>query len=77
MSTAQLLNDPLDCVWLRQTHLKRFDVPAFKSFEIVGNEDAPESVSIYNTIDPSIFDKPVVIYRQNFMGELRPALRHN
>lgn len=55
----QLLNDPLDCDWLRSTHLRKLNPISFKSFEICGNEDTPDCVKTYAELEPTIFDKPV------------------
>ena len=50
------INDNAGCAWLRSTHLKGIAVPApwheFKSFVLMGNEDAPEEVNLYLSRDP-------------------------
>jgi hypothetical protein len=69
----QLLNDPLDCEWLRSTHLQRFDPQAFKSFEICGAEDTPTCVKTYAQFDPSVFDLPLETYTRGRGGKLLRA----
>ena len=70
----QLLNDPLDCAWLRSTHLRRLHVSPFKSFEICGNEDTPTCVKTYLQIDPTVFDFPLETFNQDDGGNLVKTL---
>jgi hypothetical protein len=58
------LNEPSDCQWLRETHLKNTaDVPPFASFAITGNEDCPLSIVLYDSADPLVTDQPIARYR--------------
>lgn len=66
----QLLNDPLDCEWLRSTHLRRLDPLPFKSFEICGNEDTPTCVKTYFHQAPTVFDTPLETFTQSEDGKL-------
>ena len=67
-----LLDDPLDCAWLRETHLRHVpNLPPFESFELVGNEDSPEAVTLHSCRFPTILDQPVSQYRQDAKGTLK------
>jgi hypothetical protein len=57
----QLLNEPEDCQWLKETHLKNKNYPEFKSFVLYGNEDAPEKLELYFNFEPEITDVPAVV----------------
>lgn len=57
----QFLNSKEDCKWLRETHLKdknlNNELPfEIKSFVIYGNEDCPDRILIYPTINPTVTD---------------------
>ena len=69
-TAARLLKDPIDCDWLRSTHLRKFDLQGFKSFEICGAEDSPTCVNTYAQLDPGIFDTPLETFRQDVDGNL-------
>lgn len=71
----QLLNDPLDCDWLRNTHLRKLDPIGFKSFEICGNEDTPTCVKTYLQIEPTVFDLPVETFLIGPDHKLTKAVR--
>src|SRR5947199_3677582 len=70
MSTsAKLLNKLEDIKWLFETHLKNIEHPALarelcKAFIIVGNEDAPELIELYDH-DPKLGDQPFYIWRDS------------
>lgn len=57
-SREQFFNDITDCAWLASTHLKGIKHAAFRSFVLIGNEDSPEAVYLYDDIDPLVTDKP-------------------
>lgn len=63
-------NSPEDIEWLNSTHLKGVTLPTifkgFKSFEIIGNEDAPEEVKLYVDADPLYKDS---YYRVQFIRD--------
>ena len=56
----QFLNEYLDCLWLRTTHIKDIDLPlpwnGFRSFVLIGTEDSPDSVELYLSHDPRYVD---------------------
>ncbi len=54
----QFLNGADDVQWLRDTHLKGLPaLPAFQSFVIIGNEDAPDELHLYASADPLYTDR--------------------
>lgn len=54
----QFCNDADDVQWLKETHLKGVPgLPDFQSFVIVGNEDAPEYLQLYESADPLYTDR--------------------
>lgn len=59
-SREQFFNEPSDISWLMSTHLKGINA-AFSSFVLVGNEDAPECVYLYDEVDPLVTDRARVI----------------
>ena len=65
------LNSPEDCDWLRTTHLKHTTPPAFLSFGLDGNEDAPVNVRLYANRKPEYNEKPIAVYHQDTHGDLR------
>jgi hypothetical protein len=58
----QLLNEPDDLKWLKETHLKGFKVPEFKSFVIHGQESGPDRIDLFSATDPNYLDSPVATY---------------
>jgi hypothetical protein len=66
----QFLNDPADIEWLNSTALKGVTLPTifkdFQSFEIIGNEDSPEEVKLYQDKDPLYTD---TYYRVQFIRD--------
>lgn len=64
-------NDPDDVNWLKEVHLAHLaGVPEFRSFEIVGNEDAPDNVTLYEQMHPTVFDTPVRSLKPDRKGNL-------
>ena len=57
----QFFNDTTDCAWLLSTHLKGIKHKPFSSFVLIGNEDCPEVVYLYEFADPLVTDKPTQI----------------
>lgn len=54
----QFMNEPSDVEWILQTTLKGVPgIPAFKSFVIVGNEDSPEELHLYESANPLYTDR--------------------
>lgn len=71
IAAALFSNDPIDCEWLRETHLKHMDpMPEFKSFELLGNEDYPDNVVLYDTVIPTVLDAPNCTLTRNQKGDL-------
>jgi len=65
------MNEPDDVTWLRTTHLSHdVQVPPFKSFVLVGNEDAPEKVRIYTKRSPLYKEPPVATFEADEEGTL-------
>lgn len=53
----QFMNAPDDVQWLKETALKGVQaLPEFQSFILYGNEDAPDRIDLYRSIDPSVKD---------------------
>ena len=67
---TQFLNTPADCAWLRETALRGHTLPAFQSFTIRGNEDCPECVTLYASIDPLYSEMPAAQFVRGESGEL-------
>jgi hypothetical protein len=65
-----LCNDPVDVQWLVDVHLPK-NHPEFKSFELLGNEDAPDKVVLYADVCPTVLDQPIKVYVRDQKGELR------
>jgi hypothetical protein len=59
---TQFLNDPEDCTWLQETALRGYDVPAFRSFILDGNEDMPQRVRLFADVDPRYDADPIATY---------------
>lgn len=64
MSKQTFCNEPSDCQWLLETHLKDKNlnngpVPPFKSFCLMGNEDCPQEIFLYREQHPTVSDQPV------------------
>lgn len=51
-------NSPDDCQWLREVHLQDTQHRPFQSFVLHGNEDAPDTVDLYEPREPLATDKP-------------------
>lgn len=51
-----------DCDWLRETALHDYEVPAFESFILTGNEDCPLTIALYSAPQPLHTDEPVAKY---------------
>lgn len=59
MARQTPINTADDMRWLRDVHLPR--LPAkYKSAIIVGNEDYPDRIEVYESRDPRVTDVPVV-----------------
>ncbi len=59
-SREQFFNEPSDISWLMSTHLKGINATC-SSFVLVGNEDSPEAVYLYDDEDPLVTDRARVI----------------
>jgi hypothetical protein len=59
MARQAAINTADDMRWLREVHLPRFPTK-YKSAIIVGNEDYPDRIEVYERRDPRITDVPVV-----------------
>lgn len=51
-----------DCRWLRATALRGYDVPAFQSFTLEGNEDCPLVIRLYEQAEPTIDNGAIAFY---------------
>lgn len=60
-----------DCEWLRETALRGYNAPKFKSFVLEGNEDCPLKIELYMKASPHYLDLPIRIY------ELRETENNN
>lgn len=47
------MNEASDVAWLLSTHLRGRYAPPFRSFVLWGNEDSPERLDLYTSIDPN------------------------
>ena len=56
---GQFLNAAADVRWLKETHLRGRKYPAFSSFVLYGNEDAPDKVILYAKRVPMVSTPPV------------------
>jgi hypothetical protein len=54
MNHDKFYNSVEDCKWLRETALRGYTVPEFKSFTFAGNEDCPLAIRFYAVTDPDI-----------------------
>ena len=58
------LDQPSDCQWLRETHLKQSNLlepgqlPAFRSFILYGDESGPDVLECHRYRCPKVTDKP-------------------
>ncbi len=59
---THFLNGADDVQWLRDTHLKGLDLPAFAAFAFSGNEDCPERLALYREKDPLLTDEPLAYF---------------
>ena len=69
-----LLDTPEDCGWLRDTHVKPFnlrlvDLPAWKSAAVVGNEDCPQQIRLYRDKSPHYKAQPIAVLDLDEGGE--------
>lgn len=64
------LDSPEDVKWLRETHLSHVtSLPAFKSFVLEGNEDAPDRVLLYTAKSPR-YDDVATVFQADEDGDL-------
>jgi len=61
-TAQQFMDTPEDCQWLQETHLRYYNdiVPEFKSFILIGNEDYPDGIALYESRSPLVDDKPLL-----------------
>lgn len=56
----------INCQWLRETvleHVKsEVPIPRFRSFTLVGNEDCPQRISLYEQGLPTHTQGPIAVY---------------
>lgn len=64
----EFINAPEDCQWLRDVNVA--GAPAFASFVLQGNEDAPDSLILYAAEEPNWADVPVAVYVDGELQEL-------
>ena len=68
---TKFFNTPEACQWLLETAFRTMlGVPSFCSFEIEGNEDSPNSVKLYQNLNPKHTDSPVACYETGAYGNL-------
>jgi len=54
----QLISGPMDMQWLKDVHMP--DLPDnAKSAWMIGNEDAPNSIKVFDKVCPLITDAPI------------------
>lgn len=57
--------DAKDRTWLKETHLKDYvallphKMPSFLSFILIGNEDCPDEILLYESVMPLATSKPI------------------
>lgn len=70
---AQFLNDEVSIAWLFETHLKIHEhfSKRTKSFIIVGNEDSPNFIELYEQKDPVFGTQPFQTFTPNEKGEFK------
>ncbi len=66
MAQVTFANTPEDVQWLRETHLSpkyaRGTVPVFASYQLEGNEDCPERLTLFADVEPLVTDRPVAVF---------------
>ena len=79
MARQNIINTADDMRWLRDVHLPK--LPAkYKSAIIVGNEDYPDRIEVYERRDPLYTDKPVIFKADEdgvFKEMTAPARHHS
>lgn len=77
MARQQMINTTDDMSWLRDVHLPR--LPAkYKSAIIVGNEDYPERIEVYEARNPVVTDVPVIfVADEEGVFREKQATRHH
>lgn len=55
---SRIINTAADMDWLREVHLTDLG-QRFQSAVITGNDDSPERIDVYESVDPQITDTPV------------------
>lgn len=63
MAAERFYSGAEDCQWLRETALREYEVPAFQSFTLEGNEDCPLVIRLYEQAEPTIDDGAVAFYQ--------------
>lgn len=58
---GDILSSEQDIAWLMATHLKGMSVKPFKSFVIIGNEDSPDAIYLYEMENPLAEDSRQII----------------
>jgi hypothetical protein len=53
------LNSPDDMQWLKDVHVHNMPDNA-RSAIITGNEDAPDSIAVYDSTEPLVTDTPIL-----------------
>ena len=53
------LNSPEDMQWLKDVHVHNMPDNA-RSALIIGNEDAPDSIAVYDSTEPLVTDTPIL-----------------
>jgi hypothetical protein len=62
-------NEPDDCQWLTDTHLRGIPHRPFQSFVLHGSDDAPDIINLYGPREPLATDKPERITIQESVGQ--------
>ena len=56
---AVLINSSEDMQWLKDVHVHNLPDNA-RSAVITGNEDAPDSIAVYDSTEPLVTDTPIL-----------------
>jgi hypothetical protein len=65
-----LINSADDMQWLKDVHIPSLPDDA-RSAIIIGNEDAPDSVEVYDSVNPHIKDRPIMLCSAEYLGWAR------
>jgi len=61
------LNSAEDMQWLKDVHVRILPDNA-RSAIIFGNEDAPDSIEVYDSVQPLVTDTPIMLCSAEFLN---------